>query len=289
MKTAGELGVMTLLHCEDACIVSLLAQTLLAAGRGQPANYGLSRPVYSESVAVSRAVAFCEATGAPIYIVHLSSSEALDVARGARQRRLPVYVETRPIYLFFDESRFSGPDGPLYIGNPPLRKGSDIEALWAGLATGGIDTCCTDHAPSKRADKLDPSRDITTVSPGMADLDTLMPLLYSEGVMKGRLSLERFVEVTSTNAAKLFGIYPRKGTIAIGSDADLVVWNPNETRKFSAANAFTNADFSLYEGWKITGWPLVTVSRGEVIYDRGRILPDSGRGRLVEMQSSRPL
>jgi dihydropyrimidinase len=289
MKAAGENGMMTLLHCEDACIVGLLAQTLLAAGRGQPANYGISRPVYSEAVAVSRAVAFCEATEAPIYIVHLSSEAALSAARAARQRQLPVHVETRPIYLFFDEDRFHGPEGALYVGNPPLRKTADIEALWAGLATGTVDTCCTDHAPSTRDDKLDPSRDITTVSPGMADLDTLMPLLYSEGVLKGRLSLERFIEVTSTNAAKLFGLYPQKGTIAIGGDADLVVWDPEETRKFSVADAFTNADFSLYEGWTIKGWPQVTISRGDVIYEGGKIVPTQGRGRLVEMQSWRPL
>jgi len=282
MKVAGEHNVLTMIHCEDACIVSFLGRSLVREGRGHASNYPLSRPIYAEAVAVARAIAWAEATKAPIYVVHLSSNAALEITTKAKNRGIAVYVETRPIYLFFTEADFQGPEAGLYVGNPPLRTDYDVRTIWAGLASGSIDTCCTDHAPRNRDEKLDPSRDVTTVSPGMPDLDTLMPLLYSEGVLKGKLSLERFVDVTSTNAAKLFGIYPQKGTIAVGSDADMVVWNPEDTREFRAIDLFSRADFSLYEGWKITGWPDKTIRRGQVIYD-GRHITVDGGGQEVRM------
>jgi dihydropyrimidinase len=285
MRVAGQHGLLTLLHCEDACVVSLLAERMLAAGTGDPSNYGASRPRYAEAVSVARAVAFCEATEAPIYIVHLSTREGLEVAHQARARGLPVFVETRPVYLFFDETFVEGAEGGLYISTPPLREAADQDALWGGILTGAVHTCCTDHAPALRHEKLDPSRDVTNVSPGMADLDTYMPLLFSEGVRTGRISLERFVDVTATNAAKLFGLYPRKGTIAVGGDADIVIWDPDATRTFSHDMGHSRADFSLYEGREITGWPVVTISRGEVIFQDGEIRGPAGRGRRVWRRS----
>lgn len=284
MGVAGRHGLVTMLHCEDACVVSFLAEKMLAQGKSHPSNYGRSRPVCAEFVAVARAAAFAETTGAPVYIVHLSSRDALEVAYKARSRGVPIFVETRPIYLFFNEEHLEQQDGALYIGNPPLRRHDDTDALWGGLLTGAVHTCCTDHAPAAKMDKLDPAHDITTVPPGMADLDTLMPLLYSEGVRKGRITMERFVEATSTNAAKIFGIYPRKGTVAVGSDADLVVWDPTAERTFRSDDGHTNADFSLYEGWEITGWPKVTISRGDVIYRDGRILMSDGRGLFIRRE-----
>jgi dihydropyrimidinase len=281
MSAAGEHGLVTMLHCEDACVVSFLAESMMARGEGAPSNYGKSRPIYSEVVAVARAAAFAEATGARVYIVHLSSKDALDVAYGARLRGVDLFVETRPIYLFFDEERYLRDDGPLYIGNPPLRHRRDTDGLWGGLFAGAVHTCCTDHAPALSTEKLDPSRDITTAMPGMADLETLLPLLYSRGVKEGRLPIERFVEVTSTNAAKIFGIYPQKGTIAVGSDADLVVWDSDESRTYRNAEAQSKVDFSLYEGWEISGWPSLTISRGDVVYENGRIVAESGRGLFV--------
>jgi dihydropyrimidinase len=281
MDLAGRHGLTTMLHCEDACVVSVLAEKLLAGGASDASHYGEARPAYAEAVSVARAVAFSEATGAPIYLVHVSSADALEVAQRAKARGVPVTVETRPIYLFFDEDRMAGPDGGLYIGNPPLRARENVSALWGGLRTGAIDTCCTDHAPATRAEKLDESRTIATVSPGMGELDTLMPLLFSNGVRTGAITLERFVELTSTNAAKAFGLYPRKGTIAVGGDADLLVWDPEASRTFSAEAAESNADFSLYEGWEITGHPAITISRGEVVYRDGEITAPSARGRLV--------
>jgi dihydropyrimidinase len=156
-----------------------------------------------------------------------------------------------------------------------------VDALWAGLATGGISTCCTDHAPWTREQKLDPDLDIAHTRPGMADLETLMPALFSEGVRRGRLSLQRFVEVTSTNAARLFGLYPVKGTIAVGSDADLTVWNPGLTRTVRGQELYTNARMSLLEGRQLTGWPEATASRGDFIFSNGQIVGLPGRGRLA--------
>ena len=286
MELAGHEGLSTLLHCEDQCVLGHLAAKLMSAGKGHPSHWAEMSPVYAEAVSVARACAFAEATGAPIYIVHLSSAEALKVAYKAKSRGVPVTVETRPLYLFFDEDHLRRPDGPLYIGNPPLRPQADIDALWGGIRTGAVDTCCTDHAPHMRADKLDPDRDLTSALPGVAELDTILPLLFSAGVRAGRMSLERFIEITSTNAARTFGLYPRKGTIAIGSDADLAIWDPERTRTVRAADTQTRSDFSLYEGWEVTGWPVVTVSRGEIIAPDGDVSAAEGRGRMVPRGSA---
>jgi dihydropyrimidinase len=281
LARAGEQGLVTMIHCEDACVVGHVTGQLVAAGHTHPSNYGRSRPAYAEAMAVARAVAYAEATGSPIYIVHLSSREALEIARQARARGVPVFVETRPIYLLFDETYLDGEDGGLYVGNPPLRSAEDVSALWSGLSGGGIDTVCTDHAPSLKADKIGPDVDITTVAPGMADLETMLPLLYTEGVRKGRITMEQFVEVTSTNAARIFGIYPQKGTVAVGSDADLVIWDPAEPTSFDGSSTHSRTDFSLYDGWEIEGGPVTTISRGVVVYDAGEIVAGEFRGRLV--------
>jgi dihydropyrimidinase len=281
MQEAGKAGVLSMVHCEDGCLVSFLAQKLVAEGRGHASNYPAARPIYTESVAVSRAIAFSEASEAPVYLVHISSRAALEVAHEARARGLPVYVETRPDYLHYTDERLVGADAALYTGSPPFRAEEDRRSLWAGLATGDIQTCCTDHAPWHRAQKLDPDRNVANMLNGLAELDIMLPLLFSEGVGTGRLSLERFVEVTATNAARLFGLYPAKGTVAVGSDADLVVWDPHAATTIRAADCFSNADYSIYEGWEVKGLPRYTISRGDVIFAEGEIRADPGRGRLV--------
>lgn len=289
LDIAGRHGVLTMVHCEDACVIEHATADLLAAGRGDLSNYGDSHPELSERMAVNRIIALAEATGAPIYIVHLGSAAALAEARAARARGQRVYVETRPIYLYFTDEKFSGQDGPLFVGNPPLRGAGDQAALWAGLAAGHVDTCCTDHAAWTLADKLDPALTIATARPGMSELETLMPVLYSEGVRTGKLTLQRFVQVTSTNAAKLFGLFPQKGTIAVGSDADLVVWDPAARRPIVGADGMSRSGYSLYEGWDVTGAPEQTISRGEVIYSDGQVRGDAGRGRLLRRGPTRDL
>jgi len=282
VRRAGAAGLLTLLHCEDHAIIADAMARLLAAGRGDPRYYGEACPVVSEVVATQRAVAIAEATGAPVYIVHLSSARALAVCAEAQARGLPVYVETRPLYLHLTQERLAEPDGPKYIGQPPLRTRADVDALWAGLRAGAIHTVCSDHAPWSLAAKLDPALTVADPRPGVENLQTLRPMLYSEGVRAGRLSLERFVALTATNAARLMGLYPRKGTIAVGSDADLVIFDPERTRTIDAAMLKSRADYSVYEGWEVTGWPLMTLSRGEVVFRDDEIVGQPGRGLTLE-------
>jgi dihydropyrimidinase len=194
---------------------------------------------------------------------------------------VPITVETRPIYLEFTADRFAGEDGALFVGNPPLRGAGDLEALWAGLASGTVDMLGSDHAPWMRAEKLDPRRDVSSFRPGMPDLETMLPLLFSEGVLTGRLSMERFVAVTSSGAARVFGLAPAKGGIRVGGDADLVVWDPERTRVVRAVDGQSKADWSLYEDRAITGWPVVTVSRGRVVVEDGEVVEDGAPGRAV--------
>jgi dihydropyrimidinase len=281
LQTAREAGMLTLIHAEDHAIIAAATSALLAEGRGALRHYAESRPVIAEVVATQRAVAMSEATGAPIYVVHLSSERALQVCREARARGLPVTVETRPLYLHFTRERYLEPDGPLFVGQPPLREEHDVEALWQGMGRGDIDTIATDHAPWTREQKMDPRLNVSDLRPGVNNLQVMLPLLYSEGVRQGRLSLERFVALTSTNAARLCGLYPRKGAVAVGADADLVLWDPDETRRVRGDEVFSRAGFSVYEGRAVTGWPKVTIRRGEVVYQGGRITARPGSGQAL--------
>jgi dihydropyrimidinase len=281
MQAAGRAGMLTLVHCEDGAVVRCACRELLAQARGATRWYPESRPVISEAAAVERAIAFGEATGAPIYVVHLSSAEALDRCRRARAAGRAVYVETRPLYLYLTRERFDEPDGAKYAGAPPLREAADVQAIWHGLRAGEIQCVCSDHAPWTLAQKLDPVLTVTTIRQGVADLETLMPMLFSEGVVRGRISLGRFVELTTTNVARLFGLYPKKGTIAVGGDADLVVWDPRARRTVQGATMQSRAGYSVYDGWDVQGWPVVTISRGEVVMEDGAITAARGRGRWV--------
>ena len=281
IRRAGESGLLTLLHCEDQALIRDATDQLMRGGRADTRHYDEACPAIAEVVAVQRAVAIAEATGAPIYIVHLSSARALAVCAEAQARGLPVYVETRPLYLHLTRERLREPDGAKYIGQPPLRERQDVDALWHGLAQGTIHTVCTDHAPWSLAAKLDPALTVAAPRPGVENLQTMLPMLYSEGVRAGRISLSRFVEVTSTNAAKLCGLYPRKGTIAVGGDADLVVFDPTLTRTVTGSMLKSNADYSVYDGWEVTGWPVITLRRGEVVFQDDAILGAAGSGLLL--------
>jgi dihydropyrimidinase len=281
LQAAARSGVLTMLHCEEGALIRCLCRDLLAQGLGGAKYYPDSRPPYTESSSVERAIGFARATSAPIYIVHLSSAAALAACRRARAEGVRVYVETRPIYLYLTREMFERPDGALYVGNPPLREATDVQGIWHGLWSGDIQCLCSDHAPWTRDQKLDPALDITTFRPGMADLETLMPMLYSEGVRGGRISLSRFVEVTATNTARLFGLYPQKGTIAVGSDADLVVWDPDRRWTIDGDAMRSGASHTVYDGREVYGGPEYTISRGEIVLERGQITAERGRGRWV--------
>ena len=283
MRIAGRAGVLTAVHAEDESIVSLITEELLAAGRRGVEWFPVSRPPVAEEIAVRRAVAFAEAAEAPIYLVHLSCQGALDALREARSRGLPVYGETRPIYLYLTQEVFGLPDneGAKYVGQPPLRDQLDVEAVWDALRTGDLHTVCTDHIPYNTATKKDPAHTFATIPPGMSNLETLLPMLYSEGVRKGRISLQRLVELVATNPARIAGLAPRKGVIAPGADADLVLFDPGRTRTIHAPEMQSTADYDVFEGWEVTGWPATTISRGDVIYANGRVVGEPGRGRFV--------
>lgn len=281
MRLAAEHGLLTLVHCEDAAILAGALGYLIETGQTGVEHYPRARPVTAEVAATARIVAFAEETGAPTYVVHLSSAAALDEVRRGRARGVPLAVETRPLYLHLTDDRFNEPDAAKYVGQPPLRTVADVDALWSGLANGEIDTLGSDHAPWRYADKVFPGVDVTSVRPGVADLDVMLPLLFSEGVGRGRISLDRFVELTATAPARLLGLSPRKGTIAPGADADLVVWDPTLTKPIRATGFASNGDFSPYEGWEVTGWPVATISRGLVVFNRGRYDGEPGRGRVL--------
>lgn len=281
MRLAGQSGTLSMIHCEDGSLIRCVCRQLMEQGRGGPRSWPDSRPVYTEVAATERAIAMARAASAPIYIVHLSSAAALVSTHRARAEGLPVYIETRPLYLYLTREVFDEPDAAKYVGAPPMREQADVHALWHGMRSGDIQCLCSDHAPWTLRQKLDPAADVTTVRQGVADLETRMPMLYSEGVRTGRLSLSRFVELTSTNPAKLFGMYPQKGTIAVGSDADLVVWDSETSRTIDGATMQSRADYSVYDGWNVRGWPLYTISRGEIVLDSGEVLAQRGRGRWI--------
>ena len=282
LEAARDAGVVTLMHCEDAAILQAALGRLRAEGRTSLEHYAESRPVLAEVAATQDAVVLCELTGAPMHLVHLSCERALDAARNPHAVGLPLTIETRPLYLYFTDEALLRADGPLYVGQPPLRPQSDVQAMWRGLADGRITFLATDHAPWTREQKMDPALDVGRVRPGVSDLRFMLPVLYSEGVRKGRISEERFVEVVSTGAARTFGLYPERGVVHEGSLADLVVFDPELERTVSAADDPSRSDYTPFEGWTVTGWPVTTIRRGEVVYEDGRVTGQPGTGRPAE-------
>ncbi len=285
IRKAGENDLISIIHCEDFAILQDATTQLSLSGRTSLRYFSESRPVLAEVVATQRAVAFAEATNSPVYIVHLSSRRALEVCAEAKSRNIPVFVETRPLYLHLTQELLAEAEGPKYVGQPPLREQTDVEALWEGLKNGVVSTVCTDHAPWLLKDKLDISLDINNLRPGVENLETMIPMLYSEGVLKRGLSHQRFVELISTNAAKIFGLYPKKGTIEVGSDADIVIFDPKLKHFVEGASLKSNSDYSVYEGWEVTGKPITTIRRGEVVYQEGKVTGTAGSGIYQEAHS----
>jgi dihydropyrimidinase len=282
MEKASRLGILVMMHCEDEALLTWAAMHLRAEGKSSLRYYAESRPIVSEVAATQQVVALCEATKAPTYIVHISSARALRACRNDDTKGLPLYVETRPIYLELTEEKYLSEEGPLYVGQPPLRGPSDVDALWNGLIEGKIDVLATDHAPWTRDQKLDPKLDIEKLRPGIDNLQVMLPMYFSEGVSKGRITIERFVETTSTNPAKIFGLFPRKGVIREDSYADVVVWDPNLKKEIHASESFSKADFSIFEGWRVTGWPILTVRRGKIVFEDGKVKGTPGSGKLLK-------
>jgi dihydropyrimidinase len=289
LRLAKELGVVVTAHCENSGVIAAMQETLLAQGKTGPEWHEPSRPDLVEEAGTAKFATFLEVTGAKGYVVHLSNEKALRAAVEAKLRGVDLSVEVVIPHLMLDKSYAERPDfeGAKYVMSPPLRTKDDQRALWRGLARGLVDTVGTDHAPFDVEQKALGRDAFTKIPNGMPAIEDRVNLLYTYGVSRGELSLERFVEVASTNAARLFGLYPRKGTIAVGADADLVVYDPSYRGVISAQTHKMNVDYSAFEGMEIDGRPSVVTVRGQVAVRDGEFVGDPGRGRLLRRKPLR--
>ena len=287
---ARECGALPLVHAENGGVIDVLVRRALARGETAPRHHALTRPPETEAEATARAIAMAEMAGAPLYVVHLTCAAALAHVTAARDRGLPVHAETCPQYLFLSIADYDRPgfEGAKYVMSPPLREAADQEALWRGLAGGDLQVVATDHCPFTLADKARGKDDFSKIPNGAPGIETRMTLLWDGGVRAGRIDAQRFVELTAAGPARLFGLWPRKGTIAVGSDADLVVWDPERETRLSVETLHMRVDYSPYEGRVVRGGPVVVMSRGEVIVDRGEWKGRPGRGQFLKRSHGAP-
>jgi dihydropyrimidinase len=289
LKLAKELGVIVTAHCENETLVAERCKELLAAGKTDPGQHHASRPPAVEAEGVHHLMTFAELTGAATYIVHLSCKEALDTALAARQRGVRVAVETLIQYLLLDKTHAERPnfEGAKYVMSPPLRDARNQPVLWNGLRDGLIQTVATDHAPFDFVKQKPMGKDdFTKIPNGIPSLEERVNLLHTYGVKAGKIDLHTFVDVASTRVAKLFDLFPRKGAIQLGADADLVVFDPNYRGTISANTQHMNVDYSAFEGWKLEGRASVVVARGEVAARDGKFTGRIGRGRFLKRTPS---
>lgn len=275
------LPVLVAVHCEDHALVSYLAARYRASAPHDPMSHAHSRPDYAEALAVRQAAALARASGATLYVVHLSSAAGLRAVQEAQAEGVDVIAETCPQYLLLDESRYSGPDGLAYVMAPPLRREADREALWRGLRDGSISVAATDHCAFSLADKRRLGASSIFDSPGgIPGVETRLPLLYTFGVLAGSISLERFVDVCCTAPARVMGL-TRKGRLEPGFDADITVLDPQAGRVISAAALAQHVDYTPFEGMAAHGWPRHVLSRGRAVVKDGQFAGEPGWGRFV--------
>jgi dihydropyrimidinase len=284
MKNAGKWGGLICMHAENGIVINEIIKYALAEGKTAPKYHALTRPTKAEAEGVHRAIAIAEMADAPVYIVHLSCSDSLDEVREARDKGLPAYAETCPQYLFLDYSLYEreGFEGAKWVMTPPLREKWNQDKLWQGLRGNDLQVVSTDHCPFCMKEKELGLNDFTKIPNGGPGVEHRMSLIYGGGVVGGKIGLNRFVELTSTAAAKLFGLFPRKGTIAVGSDADIVIFDPNEEMTISSASHHMNVDYSAYEGMKVKGVTSTVLSRGRVVIDDGKYTGKAGDGRFLK-------
>ncbi|MDP1580920.1 MAG: dihydropyrimidinase [Candidatus Didemnitutus sp.] len=289
LKLAKELGVIVTAHCENETLVAERCKELLAAGKTDPGQHHESRPPSVEAEGVHHLMTFAELTGAATYIVHLSCKEALDQAIAARQRGVRVGVETLIQYLTLDKSYAERPnfEGAKYVMSPPLRDERNQAVLWNGLRDGLVQTVATDHAPFDFEKQKPMGRDdFTKIPNGIPSLEERVNLLYTYGVKTGKIDLHQFVDVASTQAAKLFDLFPRKGAIQPGADADLVVFDPNYRGKISVKTQHMAVDYSAFEGWPLEGRASVVTVRGQIAARDGQFCGTVGRGQFLQRKPS---
>jgi dihydropyrimidinase len=284
LQTTAKNGGMVCMHAENGSAIDVIVQQALAEGKRAPKYHALTRPTTAEAEATGRAIALAEMAGAPIYIVHLSCNEALEKVREARDRGLPVYAETCPQYLYLSIENFDAPgfEGAKYVFTPPLREKWHQEKLWNGLKCDHLQVVSTDHCPFCFKEQKEMGRDdFTKIPNGGPGVEHRMSLIYSGGVASGRFSANRFVELVATAPARLFGLYPRKGTIGVGSDADLVIFDPERKHTISAKTHHMRVDYSMFEGIQVTGMPDVVLSRGKVVVDGDKFRGRAGQGEFL--------
>jgi dihydropyrimidinase len=284
----GRNGGTICMHAENGGVIDVLVKNALAEGKTAPRYHALTRPARAEGEATHRAIALAEMADVPIYIVHLSASEALDMVTEARDRGLPAFAETCPQYLFLSYDNYEEPgfEGAKYVMSPPLRPRETQERLWRGLAFNDLQAISTDHCPfCMKEQKTLGKDDFSKIPNGAPGIETRMSLVYDGGVRTGRISLNRFVELTSTSPAKIFGLFPRKGTVAPGSDADIVIFDPEKKTRLSQKTLHMKVDYNPYEGREVVGVTDTVISRGRVIIDRGKFVGRAGSGSFIKRAS----
>lgn len=297
LRIAKDNGMLVMAHCENGDVIETLVPEALAAGHTSPEWHARTRPAWGAVEATLRLASMAQETGAPVYIVHMNAGGEADMLRYAREHGVPVMGETCPQYLFFSLEHLMRPDGAKWICSPPMRSAADNARLWQGLAEGSIQTLGTDHCPFF----FDGSRpivyegqeiaipgkelgrdDFTKIPNGLPGVQDRLPVLWTSGVGSGRLSPNQFVALTSTNPAKIFGLYPRKGALLPGADADIVVWDPQKKVRYGVAHSHQRTDYNLYEGWELTGYPEKVFLRGKMIVDGENWLGKAGEGQFLK-------
>ena len=284
MSAAGKRGGLVCMHAENGIVINEIIKRFLAEGRTAPKYHALTRPTIAEAEGVHRAIAIAEMAESPVYIVHLSCTDALNQVREARDRGIAAFAETCPQYLFHSIEEY-GKDfaGARFVMTPPLREKHNQAELWKGLKMDDLQVISTDHCPFCMKEQKELGKhDFSKIPNGAPGVENRMSLIYNGGVVENRISLNRFVELTSTAAAKMFGLFPKKGTIAVGSDADIVIFDPEKEHTFGVEHEHMNVDYSSYEGWKVKGKVETVLSRGKVIIENGEHVGKQGDGQFLK-------
>jgi dihydropyrimidinase len=283
LQQTSKNGALICMHAENGSVIDVMVRQALAEGKTAPIYHALTRPTLAEAEAVHRAIALAEMARVPIYIVHLSSEDALNQVREARDRGLPAFAETCPQYLLLSiDDMKPGFEGAKYVFTPPLREKQNLPKLWDGLRSDNLQVVSTDHCPFCFEDQKALGKDdFTKIPNGGPGIENRLQLLHHHGVNAGKITLNRFVEIVSTAPARIFGMYPKKGVLAAGSDADIVVWDPNAEHLISAKTHHMRVDYSMFEGFQVKGNARQVFSRGELIVDKGQYVGRAGRGQYL--------